>query len=272
MKFFLFLIGIAAAGILGYSFEPQMRYSLTGKELGTEAGSDPKTDTVKADKPKQRNIDPSKFPKERLPEKVTLRGDVEFSNTATELTMKVSAGSKVNLIRVDGSNVVISPGVEGLEGIVPIAATDLLELLAALPEEPATITPTPTQQPEPTPEPKPEPTTEPQPMPEPQPEPKPETAPEPTPKPEVAAGPSDVVAVMKESIQSGEIKEFKFDQVMDWQVGEADETIDGETYQIGLLTYKAETFVGVRTIQAKALIKGGKVVRWLWPKSGMEIK
>ena len=77
---------------------------------------------------------------------------------------------------------------------------------------------------------------------------------------------------MKASIQAGEIKEFGFDQVLEWVAGEGEETIDGESYQTGLASYKAETVFGVKTIHAKALIKGGKVVRWLWPKSGMEIK
>jgi hypothetical protein len=103
--------------------------------------------------------------------------------------------------------------------------------------------------------------------PEPAPEPEPEPAPEP-----VAEGPVDVVAVMQESIKSGSIKEFSFDQVLDWQASEEAETIDGDSYQIGTASYKAETVFGVKTIQAKALIKDGKIVRWLWPKSGMEIK
>ena len=53
---------------------------------------------------------------------------------------------------------------------------------------------------------------------------------------------------------------------------EANETVDGVVYQTGSAAYKAETIFGVKTIQAKALIRGGKVVRWIWPKSGMEIK
>jgi hypothetical protein len=76
---------------------------------------------------------------------------------------------------------------------------------------------------------------------------------------------------MQESVRTGQIKEFTFDQVLAWKA-EADETIDGETYQTGLASYKAETIFGVKTIQAKALIKNGKVQRWIWPKSGMEIK
>ena len=76
---------------------------------------------------------------------------------------------------------------------------------------------------------------------------------------------------MQENVRDGQIKEFTFDQVLAWKA-EADEIIDGETYQTGLASYKAETIFGVKTIQAKALIKGGKIQRGIWPKSGMEIK
>jgi hypothetical protein len=76
---------------------------------------------------------------------------------------------------------------------------------------------------------------------------------------------------MQESVRGGQIKEFTFDQVLTWKA-DADETVDGETYQTGLASYQAETIFGVKTIQAKALIKEGKVQRWIWPKSGMEIK
>jgi hypothetical protein len=59
--------------------------------------------------------------------------------------------------------------------------------------------------------------------------------------------------------------------VQDWQAG-PQETVDGQVYQTGTVTYRAETIFGVKTIQAKALIQNGRVVRWIWPKSGMEIR
>ena len=76
---------------------------------------------------------------------------------------------------------------------------------------------------------------------------------------------------MQASIDAGQIKEFTKAQVLSWTAS-TDEIADGETYQIGLAAYKAETIFGIKTIQAKAMIRGGKVVRWIWPKSGMEIK
>ncbi len=76
---------------------------------------------------------------------------------------------------------------------------------------------------------------------------------------------------MQESVRTGQIKEFTLDQVLTWKA-EANETVDGATFQVGIVTYKAETIFGVKTIQAKALLKNGQVQRWIWPKSGMEIK
>ena len=80
-----------------------------------------------------------------------------------------------------------------------------------------------------------------------------------------------MVKIMQASISAKQIKEFDAKQVTNWAV-DADETIDGQIYQTGLVTYKAETIFGVKNIQARALIKDGKVVRWIWPKSGVEIK
>lgn len=89
--------------------------------------------------------------------------------------------------------------------------------------------------------------------------------------PEAPLQAADVVLVMKSSIASGDVSKFSAAQVLEWKAGEATETIDGETYQIGNLTYQAETPFGTKNLPAKALIKNGKVVRWISPKSGMKI-
>jgi hypothetical protein len=271
MKAFLFILGLVAAGILGYSFEPQFRLSLTGKTPGEK----PVTPVQVAPAPASPAIDPAAIPADRLPAKVLLKAEAEIVDAASDLRMKVPAGNRMILIRLEGPNVVISPGAGPFLGRVPIAQTDLMEQLATMPDTSPPVAATTDDEPMPEepaadppgPEPAPEPTPEPEPAPEPTPEPDPEPTPEPAP-----AGSGDPVAIMKASIQAGEIKEFTFDQVLEWQPGEGSETIDGQSYQTGIASYKAETVFGVKTIQAKALIQGGKVVRWLWPKSGMEIK
>ncbi len=278
MKTFLFLIGMLAAGILGYSFEPSMRYQLTGKvPVVKKAG--PKKIVIETGAP-SKTIDPASYPADQLPEKVLLKADAEIADAASELKMTVTAGNRVKLIRLDGQNVIISPGAGPFEGSVPISQTDLIAQLTAMPAAgapPAGTTPA--AEPAAMPEPAPVPEEAPAPAPEmadntpaPEPAPMPQAEPEPAPEPAVPDGPVDVVAVMQSSIKDGQIKEFTFDQVTEWQATEEPETIDGDSYQTGLASYKAETVFGVKTIQAKALIKGGKVTRWLWPKSGMEIK
>ena len=91
------------------------------------------------------------------------------------------------------------------------------------------------------------------------------------PAPSAALGPEDIVKLMQDSIRAKQVKEFTFDQVLGWKAGEEEE-VDGEKYQTGVAAYKAETIFGVKTIQAKALIQGGEVKKWIWPNSGMEIK
>jgi hypothetical protein len=279
MKLISTLIGMAAAGTLGYLVEPHLRFELTGKS----------PNTVRADsKIHQRadgalEIDLGALSPEDLPKQVLLMSAAKVSDPATNLTMTIDAGNRVTLVRIEGTNVIISPGPGAFVGTVPIQETDLLQQIAANPPAPTAppevklaeppIAPAPIPEPIPAPEPTPTPAPipEPIPAPDPAPAPVPETVPAPQPAPTTASGPTDAVKLMQESVRAGQIKEFTFDQVLAWKA-EPDETIDGETYQTGLASYKAETIFGVKTIQAKALIKDGKVQRWIWPKSGMEIK
>ena len=94
----------------------------------------------------------------------------------------------------------------------------------------------------------------------------------PTPEPaDKKLSPDELVALMKKFIAAGTLKEFKAEQVVTWKAGE-DESIDGVNYQIGLVTYKAQTIFGEKPVNAKALIKGGEVDRWVFAKSGMEMR
>ncbi|MGJ8655762.1 MAG: hypothetical protein ACSHX6_04855 [Akkermansiaceae bacterium] len=119
---------------------------------------------------------------------------------------------------------------------------------------------------------------EPAPMPAPVPTPAPIPAPVPTPAPvteqPAATGKltdAEFAAVLKNSVSLGEVNEFKIDQVADWKrTGE--EVVAGETYDVGLVTYNAKTIFGEEKLQAKALVKGGKVVKWLWPTTNTEMR
>ncbi len=277
MKLFFNLFGMALAGALGYLMEPNLRFQLTGQQPSAVERAEHGRVILKTDDDAPQ-IDVAALSASQLPSSVQVKSAVKVANAASGNTMTVDSGNRVNLVRIDYANAVISPA-EGFEGRIPITETDLLDQLAANPpaqtasavEPPAVVEPPPVMTP---PEPvtppvveNPTPTSAPEIAPDPAPEPTPPATPAPAP----TAGGGDPVAVMQASIKAGQIKEFTFDQVQEWKAGE-DETVDGESFQTGLASYKAGTIFGVKTIQAKALIKDGKVQRWSWPKSGMEIK
>ncbi len=100
--------------------------------------------------------------------------------------------------------------------------------------------------------------------------PQPESTPPSTP-PGTPLSAAEIVKLMEESVGSGQIQEFTVDDVTEWLAKE-DEEIDGVNYQTGLANYESKTIFGVKNYQAKALIKDGKVVRWLGVTTGLEIK
>ena len=288
MKVFFNLCGMAVAGFLGYSLEPNLRFQLTGKDPGkAEMAQNVKVILQMSDGSQQ--IDIATLRPDQLPDKILINSGVDVTDGGSGITMNIKAGSRVKLVRIEGGNAVVSPGEGSYTGKIPVMDTDLLKQLSDNPpvmssqppatpepttppagesaEPPVTPEPPPVPEPAPTPEPAPAPTPEPAPMPEP-------VSPTPTPEPPATVaqtGGGDAVKVMQDSIKAEQIKEFKFDQVTSWKGG-ADETVDGETFQTGTALYKAVTFLGEKTIEAKAFIKGGKVQRWIWPRSGMEIK
>lgn len=262
MKFVLNLLGLAAIGSLGYVAEPFLRGTLTAKGNGPSVPA--RETTPLPPSPAAPSIDLSKLAPSQLPERVLLYADAKVADASSGVTLKIEAGNRVKLLRIEGNDAVISPGEGPFQGTVAVSGTDLLEQLATNPPSaPATVQP-PAEPAKPA-----EPETPPA-MPEPAPaeaapaEPAPPAAP-------VAAPAADVVGAMQASIRAAQIKEFQFDQVQEW-TEEPDETIDGESYKIGIASYKAETMFGVRVIQAKALIKDGKVSRWVYRKSGMDMK
>ena len=248
MKTILILAGIAVAGVLGYVVEPTLRKTLTGyAENDTQSES-----TVVP------GIDPAGLSAEQLPKSVTLKADAKFSDPSAGVALTIAAGSKVNLLRVEGTHAIVTAPKTDFPISIPISQTDLHQQLASKPPQATAPTPAKPAAPAAAPAPaKPA---------------APAAAPAPAkPAAPAAAAQADVVKIMQASISAKQIKEFDAKQVNNWAV-DADETIDGQIYQTGLVTYKAETIFGVKNIQARALIKDGKVVRWIWPKSGVEIK
>ena len=99
-------------------------------------------------------------------------------------------------------------------------------------------------------------------------------APKPAPKPpkaEVKLNDQEFINALQSSVKAGDVNEFKYEQVVDWK-REGEQEIDGGTYDVGLVTYKAQTIFDEQQLQAKALIKDGKVVKWLWASTNPKMR
>jgi hypothetical protein len=260
----LYLAAILVAGGLGYYLEPQLSGSSPERQSETETLTEPKSESP----PNFPQMDLSHLAPSQLPTKILINVPVKITNTDSGVVMSVEAGNHLKPVRIDGNNVVISPGSGPFTGEVAISDTDLVQQLTDHPPGPVTADAPSTavlQQESaasadaPTPQPATEAT--------------PGVTPIPAEQPQATntVSDSDIVNAMQENIREGKIKEFNFDQVLDWKAGTT-EMVEGESYQTGLASYKADTIFGIKTIEAKALLKGGKVQRWIWPKSGLEIK
>jgi len=292
MKAPLILCIVVLAAALGYLLEPSLRSTLTGSSTKTpqENTSEVEEVIMLEDPP----IDISAYAPEQLPKVLKLKQPAQFKDKSSGLTIAMPVGSTAKLLRVDGKTAVVSPGETSYKILIPISKTDLMDQLANVTPKasgaaPATATETappaesdndttanttpeaaPTEAP-PTETP-PAASTPTEPAPTPEPAASTEPSPAPTPAPTVGSGPSsDVVAVMKNSILAAEIKEFTSQQVTEWKA-DAAETVEGQSFQTGVVTYQAESPFGKKAIQAKAYIQNGKVVRWIWPNSGIQLK
>jgi hypothetical protein len=268
MKLVINLLGLAAAAYFGYTFEPKLRPLLTGIQPGAlELG---RSKRVVLDFPGDApNVDLGSLTLDQLPKKLVLKTAVDVSDASSGTTMTIKAGSQVKLIRIEGANAVVSPGDDACVGVLPITDTDLFQQLAAQPPTgdrlavaPPIIMPQEADVPEP------ELVEAKAPV---------EEAPTTTAttgtvqsSPDTTAT-ADLVVIMQESIKSSEIQEFTSDQVSEWRA-EADESVEGVNYKTGSATFKAETLLGSKTLKAKALIKNGKVQRWVWPHTGKQMK
>lgn len=282
MKFLLATIGIIGAGFLGYVLEPNLRYGLTGKYPAAPPVPAPVIVNQPAGAgtaPAAPAYDYSSLQPSQLPEKIVLKVQAFATAPGESDALPLPAGTKVKPLHIEGSDVHFSV-LGTAQGKIAVANTNMVEQLLTNPPPAPTTTPTPEPTPVPAPVTPPPVVVEntPPPVVTPMPEKTPEVIPAATPDPAPpsapisgALSPEDIVKVMQESIRSGQIKEFTFDQVIGWKATENEET-DGEKYQTGLAAYKAETIFGVKNIQAKAMIQGGKVVRWIWPTSGLEIE
>lgn len=258
-------IGVLVFGVAGYMLEPYLRQRTVVVNVESSAHST-HAETSAEDAP----LDLSLYRDDQLPAKVQVKRDVEVRSADSDVPMIVPAGARVTLLRREQDRLIISSA-PGLEGSVAASDTDLFRQLRTQPAPaPAAVIPAPTPAVEPMPEPvvtvTPEPANPPS-----TPTPTEEPAPaEPSPAVAVSLDAAQIVNAMEASVKAEQIKKFSYAAVTSWKAGD-NEMIDGQDYQTGLITYKDQTIFGVKNIQAKALILNGKVQRWIWPTSGLEI-
>lgn len=290
MKYAKFAAVVFVLYFLGYVLGPTIAPMLV-KEREEKDGL---VQTVEY-KGAQYKIDLAEFRDDALPKTVEITKATKIPTISGEGDVPLKKGDIVTLLNRKGGGLIVEKSESNGKGTIQATDTDIYAQLVKQVYEReagtgggtiAKVTPpipvvTPNPGPAPTPGPAPmipvakvDPTPAPTPNPTPVVEP---IIPAPTPTPDVApAGggkltDEQIIELMKKSIAGGAVKEFTSDQVKGWKVN-GDETIDGTEYQTGLAAYEAETIFGVRPVQAKALIKDGKIERWVYAKSGMEIQ
>lgn len=275
MKYFFWLIFIAACFPLGWKFHEVA--GLRDLSLGESGSIDGKQRVVLSQGGMEVEfwIDPATIREDELPETVELKKRMMLSAEDGISPVTLEQGSMVKVLDKIGSNLTVSALSGPLKGIIPVGDTDLLEkVVKSRAGQLAAVNPPIEESTDPEP-------TETEPVPEPpavakNEEPAGEKPPMDDEAPaeensEASEDGGDIVKLMQDSITSGEVTEFTFDQVDEWKVG-ADEEVDGQMYQVGIAAYQAETIFGVKTVEAKALVKDGKVEKWVYAKTGMEIR
>lgn len=299
MKFLVNLLVVGGAGAIGYLAEPSLRLELTGLSPTAPA---PKPQPGNSEEQLLSRIDVRAYPVDQLPKEVTLKKDVTVTDSSSGLKMTVSAGNKVKLLRLGEGTLIVGTGTPNVEGEAELQDTDVREqLVGVIPTAPAPVQQTqPMQGDAPADngamagnpqgggamtgnEPAPDMTEKPAddaggtmgggtpkdgPNPALAPEKPADTA---APGEFAAMSPEDIVKTMQDSVKASEVSKIKFDQVTEWAGAEPEE-LEGKKYNTGLIGYKTKTILGIKSYQGKAYILGGKVVRWVNPKTGTDIQ
>ncbi len=217
---------------------------------------DPPTTPVPEFQPLEELVDNWKnVPKRVFPERITLRVDAEASLIRDGRTLgqtRVPAGSKVVPLSLENGELEVATTASGTtKARVPLDDTDFKEqirrnyevwierqkeLANARAREAASTPPAP----------------------------EPAGVADPGPEPERA--PDGAVPLMLESIQNGQVTEIDPDRISYWKwLGQ--QTLDGEIYWAGAVGYQTDTIFGIINTEGKALIRDGKVERWVYSGS-----
>lgn len=236
-------------------------------------------------------IDLSKVTAADFPEKVTLKVPYTLADEESGVTMQLKEGAKVQPVRLEGEVLVFRLGGLPIEGDTHVDNTDFTELVVPImlkrlqdakldektvedemeTDDMAEPAPDPEVEPEPVVMPETDTETEPELVTDSDSEPVDEPVDEPVADSGEKLDAAALVALMKASVAGGEVTEFEAKDVISWKAGEAME-FDGKSYQTGLVTFKAETILGVQEHDAIALVENGAVVKWVWAKTKLEMK
>jgi hypothetical protein len=289
MKYIIYLVLIIGAYFLGKGlYGPLAPIMVGSEEKGSIDGVQLVTD-VKVKSPMgtvTETVDLNNLTPEDYPAKIELTKPLTLTNEEGGDPLPLDAGSPVNPLSLSGTTLTVtSPLAKHLTAKVSVSHTDFVKSVANTRMDrrlsAASEKNEEQQSEEPgKPEPDPKQTTEPEVAHDDSDdgmeaaEPEPEEEPEPEPKePEGATNLSEeqIIAKMKESLQSGNVKELSFDTVQEWQKLE-DESFDGQDFQVGLAIYEEMTILGKKTLQAKALFRDGELTKWIHAKTGMQIR
>ena len=245
MKLFLMLIVAGSAAYFGYKHEPDLRPFITGIPQAVRPSI---PDSL-------RGINLASLRADQLPKEVTIFITRPYKHSNGNLEITILPGSKHAPVKISPPNVHLRVEGTKYQFVLPIDKTDLIQQLSQMPLDSA---------PDPT-------NTDPA-LPKPQsPSAQPTASPTPAPTAPSTATSTDAVMLMRDTLRNSPLKEFSISQITTWSAG-PQETIDGESFATGIISYEAKTILGQKSMQAKALIKNGSIKKWIHAKSGIEIK
>ena len=249
MKLLLMLIVAGSAAYFGYKHEPDLRPFVTGIPQSTRPSI---PDSL-------RGIDLASLRVDQLPKEVTIFITRPFRHSIGNIELTILPGSKHAAVKIDPPNVHLRIEGTKYQFVLPIEKTDLIDQLSQMSFDSA---PAPIYTKPALPEPQ---------SPSAQTTPSSTVSPKPTPTASSTASSTDAVMLMRDCLRNKPLKEFNISQITSWSAG-PQETIDGETFATGIISYEAKTILGQKSMQAKALIKNGSIQKWIHAKSGIEIE
>ena len=232
-------IMVAACVGMGYVIEPlffELRNADRNKSKVVKKEETAKPKKVKSKPVPTIKIDLSLVKPADFPETVSLRETFEIASDG--LTLTLEQGAALSPVRLEGTDLIFKTKGMTLEHVIDVDQTDFKELV--LPVMNARIQREAEMK-------------------------RIEDA-KPVVLDEVA-----IVSCMQASVAENEVSEFKADQVIEWLAGE-DMEFDGVNYQTGMVTFEAETILGKQQQKAIALIENGKVEKWYWAKTKLEMR